>query len=551
MAFEGMYLDLSDAVLRNQLPKSLGRMPVFQDAALPDSVAKYPQFLRDAASYHLRIREPFRSVKARVLPTVDFRRHLSRWASLVLNAIDNGEANGASVAKVLSYYEILCGCGRERSILAKTQTAASLLLMVRVERWDEAVGAALCLRGSSAGAESVLFLAGIDGEKSVAGELALEAASAPSSRRRLIGLLNELLLCPGDGRVDTLVGLAQAAPPDQLPLYIQALEKFLKRNPEPERPKGAYQVFRGGWGSAGGEYLTSTAIPPVRDKASRRALMFLSDLASPTLSNKAALALVKAFDRRYLEESYPALRKLLGHPAGGVVRGAEWALSDAGQEADSPEIVSSVRYRLLVNGRPLKKFKLDVVVVEEAGWSIRNDITDGEGFLEVGRDPFVDPQFPAQDGLIKNLSMPKREDLIFARMIKPIGDESGVRDINISAYRLRLRLEIPRLGLELTGREMRVSLTGPRLNGSYPFEYLSYWFDGPAGEIFEFPQLASGEYELEVSVPGCAWWTGRVQVDADREITIGLQRGSDLEYQLISSAPGAKSIIRFFRTEKR
>lgn len=540
--FEMGYLDLVDAALRLRLPKNLPRLPDQSRPRVPESLARCPESMREVAAYCQDIREPYDALKRSGSPQKDVYRHRANLASVLNGAITGSPA--VSLEDVLVFYEVLCGCGRQLPRIEKSQTAAALLLLVRQERWDEVAGAAFFLRRSSTGADSLLALAEVDVEKALAGALALEQSSAPPSRRRLVSLVNEYLKCPGDGRVDTLIALARAAPPELLPLYIRALEKFLTKNPEPKRPDGTHMFVGGGFVvSSLDDYVSEESVPGVSAEASKRALLYLCELASPNLPNKAAYALANAFQGRYLEESYPALRKLLEHPAGGVVSGAQRVLENAGQDAVAPDIPTEVRYRLLVDGQPLKNAEIDVVSPEGASWSRARHKIDENGILSLGRDAFVDPHAPIREYAVLNLSHAKRDSLIFTRLLSLPKDETKVCDVEIAVHRLKIILEIPRFAAELEGKQMRMKLVDV-LGKTLPlYNPASYRFDAPAGREFEFPRLAAGTYDLEISVPGCARWAGQIRVEEDREFKVALRKGSDISYRLLSSDERTNYIV--------
>lgn len=539
---EQMYAALVVAAIRNDLPKTI-RTVEFPDVTLPESLAKYPESLREAAAYSLRVRRPYEALSKSVTERRDVRANVPRFNGLVLRAIVSSDV---TAEQVLAFYEVLCLCGRERSVTAGTQAAAALLLLMREQRWPEAAGAALSFRefgyasDEGQGVNSVLSLAGIDEGKLRVGEIAIEASSAPASKRRLVSLLKDYLKTPGDDRVGVLIDLAKASPPEQLHIYIQGLTYFLTKNPEPQRKQGL-RMFWGAWGSWSDENVYVEHVPAVSAEASRRALEYLCDVASPSLSNKEALALVRAFERRYLKESYPALRTLLSHPAGRVVDGAKRALIDAEQEAQARNVPCQFQYRLLVNGQPLKNTRINVVV--DRSWSAGGVPTSEDGTINVEQGPFVDPQPGVRETIVESRRELEPGVPIFARRLSLPNDIAKVTDVEIVAQKIKVRLKIPRHDVEFAEKKMEITLTGPRLDVEVEPAGLTYVFDVPAKREFAFPPLSTGEYELRILFPGCASWAGKFQVEADREIEIDFQKGCDVQYSIASSDPGVRFVV--------
>ncbi len=532
-----IFCALAGLWLQVRVPEKV--LPPVKFSALPlpslPLAKNYPQELRSALDRYREVAAPFGEFLA-AKPEADwmtFQTHEPEYWKLV-GQILRGE-KGPFSEKLIAY-GWGGGCGTGSETFMDPHSYALLLALVSDEKWSEAAGAAMAPRDSRGfrGAAHVLSACVSDPVKLLVGGLAYADCERQTfwMEGRTLPLLGLLLADRGDDRVDLLIGLASAAPPEALSRYFGALARFL-----PQKETGASRIVFSGFGIN----LDEVAVEPVSARAQRKVWDFLCREASIPLPVQAAKTLCDILGSDADSSAIEALSRLLAHPSEVVAWTAAEKLRNSGHPADIPSKLGPVRYRILIDDQPYAKHRVQWAIGRSESGQFFDVWTDEDGVVEVSRDVFTEPTSdPVLRCALRSMSMDSLEDAWWGVLLPPPPPSGEIIPIEIKTQPLAVKLSLPRSDTDWKDRKMELTLWGDQSPGN---QSLGLWgpmrFKMTPQPELRFARIMAGTYNLEVRVPGATVWKGDIAAGKSAEFTVPLRQASDVAYEV--RAPGGLS----------
>jgi hypothetical protein len=246
-------------------------------------------------------------------------------------------------------------------------------------------------------------------------------------------------------------------------------------------------------------------------KATRvQALTVITDQLGRSSTPDELLPLLKSLDILQQPKSKSALRPLLKHPSSTVAEAAAVALRHLGEKVPPIKPNPPARFEVLVNGQPAVK--------TQVFWSLlhgspQNAITDEDGIIETGRDPFLNN--PEAGNTVKfqirpvfdNVTRKPTPDGSWADVTMPVPKGFGqLIQVAFKAVSVPVEIGYPTGVRVKAGKELKLRLQ------HFP-EHRSIFASDD--EIFEYslgnekprlPALMPGQWRLEIYFPQVGTW---------------------------------------------
>ena len=413
---------------------------------------------------------------------------------------------------------------------------ATLLILLRERRLDEAVGAALRITRLT-GADSPtnttnsivveLFKAcGLDWETIFAGAVADQEIQEWSTMNKP-AILKALGL-HGSAKAGLLVNqLAHLAKPEDRTAYAELFNSWIETSPTAGKCRGKAVDL----GSRAYKRLGKDVVP------AEMQAMFLhatEEFTASGCSEYLAQFAVNTFGRTQSRTSIPSLQALTRHHVVNVAEAAALVLCAMGLEGQVRPVTSSVRFRISVNGKPLPEGS-------EVQWGVYSDTygvsssveTKSDGVIELERTHFNDPNKPAT--LVRLSRTAERVDETQFRVdLPPPANLDQLTEVSVQAGRLRLDLRnLEHLNAPATKMSLKVVLHEPEEQRRI-FPSYNKGFEMPVGSSIILPNIQHGTYDLSITLPGAKRWQGIAAVGPEAPPTeVELKPGSDLHYEIV------------------
>jgi hypothetical protein len=410
-------------------------------------------------------------------------------------------------------------CGTGSFALHEPQSRALALAFLMEGRYEPAAGALLVRRSSPGVAteeerlNQVLAAAGLDAELLRVGEAldwdtsGLAAVGRHGSERAARLLLEAGHQPTGPDR--------DGAPLRADGQWLSALAAFVTRG------EGCGE-YGSGW-STDVERRSSAA---VSGEVQARILAALAEAAGPSAGLDEAEVASHLLVSLCRPESRPAFREMTRSPFAEVRKRGALALASLGEPVPVLPADRPVVFRLGTDDQPLASqtvaWEVHAAPVKGGARTVSSQgPTDGEGRLELARDPFVDPRAPVTRVA---LTAPRLEspEAAWFRVVHPVtAPMEAVIDVPLATQALTLvpsergadREQTPSVGVRLSARydawgggEVMVPVSGD--------------LEVPGSKPVVFPRLQAGVvYQVEVTSEGRTWTSGELRL-GDEPLTV-------------------------------
>ncbi|MDR1145748.1 MAG: hypothetical protein LBK71_06400 [Verrucomicrobiales bacterium] len=329
----------------------------------------------------------------------------------------------------------------------------------------------------------------------------------------------------GDWAARKILQVAQHAPPERWPRYIEALAVFVK--------KASRVTVHYGYMGGRAQFHPVAGRHPADDDSQREILAWFAALADDKLSASAGRQLTQVLDELQPPATAVILRKLLRQPSDTVAQSAAKALRALGEQVDAAAVTQPLRFKLLADGQPVARQRVAWALVDQWG-NLRHGsggTTDEHGVLSVSRDGLAESR-SATKFVLRNDGVTDWQNVWFhIAMPPPSADETAMLPVEFATRPLTLNIKLPRPAAAWAGRPacMWVDLAGKsRMPHHSPG---SDALTVNAAVRLVFPRVAAGEYSLMLTLPGAVDWLGDVMGDTAE---VDLRFGCDVRYKLRS-----------------
>ena len=447
------------------------------------------------------------------------------------------------------------------------QDIAILLMLLRERRLDESIGAALRVAGTEGSVSSpekvmgsvveLIEVCGLDWEMIVAGGQAaneLRGGRFWGSNPYLAALTEY-----GSARVGLLVNqLAHLSKPDARAPYVGAFRTWIETAPKLQKCNGKdVDVGRTDY-----ELRAGRAMPRTVQEAF---LHTAEEFSTADCSEDMARYALNIFGRTQAASSIPALQALTRHVSDEVGRDAATVLCAMGLTTTRPPVGAPVRFRILLNGKP-------VSVGQEVGWTVSsttdtvNDRTEAnaEGVVELPRRHFLSTSKPAREVELYTLGHQANGPTFKVRTPVP-GNLDATADVPVKISSLEITLT-NQDHLNAPAPKKAFLYFVPHDEESAPSDGLSDASDGtskiqmrriginvfqsqyevPAQPSISVPAVQDGIYDVFIGVAGAEVWQGIARVGPGAPKTdAALKAGSDVRFEVVTpdSSPGSRADI--------
>lgn len=413
---------------------------------------------------------------------------------------------------------------------------ATLLILLHDRRLDEAVGASLRVAGMGGSvysrkgiANSVIeFLkaCGLDWERLFAGGQAEREIQKWGDEEGPPFL--EALNLYGSETTGRLANqLAHVAKPEARQPYLALFNAWIETSPG-VRNCGPQNVNYGVWGH---KRLNPQRVPKEIQAAF---LHTTEEFATSDCPEWAARYAVNTFARTQSPSSIPALQALTHHSASEVAGQAGFVLCAMGVEKTVRPTQGDVRFRILVNGKPLARGTRVTGGVYSGTNGISGNVeTREDGIVELRRADIANPRRAAT--LVRlSSSVDENGGTQFRLEMPPPTNLDAVTEVNVEARKLEIELlNREALNAPASKARLKLSLREPEEH-SRTFPNWDPYFEVAADSSIILPSVQTGTYDLSVTMPGATLWRGIAAVGPGVPPTrVDLKPGSTLRYDIV------------------
>ncbi len=442
------------------------------------------------------------------------------------------------------------------------QDIAILLMLLRERRLDESIGAALRVAGTEGSVSSpekvmgsvveLIEVCGLEWEMIFAGAQAaneLRGARLWGSNPYLAALTKYR-----PARVGLLVNqLARLTNPETRATYVSAFAPWIETAPKRQKCNGKdIEVGRSNL-----EFRAGKAIPRTVQEA---LLHTAEEFSTADCSEDLAFYALNIFGRTQAPSSIPALQALTRHVSEGVGRDAATVLCAMGLTTARPAVGAPVRFRILLNGKPISPGQRIAWTISFAADTV-SDRTEAnaDGLIELPRRHFLNTSRPAKEIELSAWGRQANEPTF--KVTTPVpGNLDATTDVPVKMSSLEItltnqdRLNAPapkKAFLYFIHREesstsdgLPDASEGKTQTGRVGVNVFGGGNEVSAQPAIFLPALQDGDYDVLIGVAGAEIWQGIARVGPGAtKINAPLKAGSDVRFEVVTpdSSPGARA----------